>query len=456
MTHTITPSIHWREGLFLRPHHLQAFARHVEARAVAGDSAGHPGWIGLASLEVDAEALERDVFAIDRAWVVFPDGTLASVPESAHVEQRPFADFFTEDSLDVFLGVKAIAPNVPVVRDEGAGHSRYSVELRELYDENEYDSSQEVECRRVQARVFFGDEDRAGFECVQLARLVREGRPEVRSVLSSDFVPPVLSIGASPVLVRRLEESLGLLRDQSRDLAASLPNMQSLKSTERGADISGLVKLQAVNTARAPLEHIQRMPHVHPWFLFETLVRAVGSLAVFGEGRVVPELPGYDHDHPSEGFGDLFTLLDSLAVAQVSTPYDMLEFAADPMRDGAYECDLDEPWLREDCSFYLAVALPEEARKAQELVARAVKLVAAEDIERVLQGVTKGIQLDFERRPPISFPSRPDLHFFRIETEGNSRDAWMKVVNARKALLLSTLKAKYAEVTFQLFVELPG
>ena len=68
---------------------------------------------------------------------------------------------------------------------------------------------------------------------------------------------------------------------------------------------------------------------------------------------------------------------------------------------------------------------------------------------------TPGIALEPLRIPPTSFPKRAGLHFFRIETEGASRDLWVKVLEAKQAVILSALGA-IEEVGWGLYVELRG
>ena len=84
-----------------------------------------------------------------------------------------------------------------------------------------------------------------------------------------------------------------------------------------------------------------------------------------------------------------------------------------------------------------------------------LKLLPPDDVDRVLQGVLPGIELEHQRVAPVSFPSSDVLHFFKVSTEGASRDAWLRATQARGALILSALGA-LGDVRFHFFVELPG
>ncbi|MCC6785655.1 MAG: type VI secretion system baseplate subunit TssK [Planctomycetes bacterium] len=452
MTRGTEPSVLWREGMFLCPQHLQTHTRQMEARTHAGATLGRVGGYGIVSIEIDEESLERDVFRVIRAELLFEDGTLARIPDDATIEQREFAGAFSGPELDVHLGIPARQPGVAELGERGDSRARYHAEVRGVHDENQKDEPREIEVRILHARLFFGDEDRSGFESIPLARLVRRGRPVAVSALSDAFVPPVVVCGGSAVLVRRLRELADSVRAQSRDLAARIPNTTGLSSVEKGADIAGFVKLQAVNQCVASLEQIARLPELHPFEAWLTLVQAVGNLAIFGQERVVPSLPVYAHDELDRCFGELIACVQSLIPAEVTVPYDAVPFREDPLRQGFHLCEVPADWLSRNPLMFLGVELAKSAEESASLVDTGVKLLAESDLERVLQGVVPGVHLEHVRTPPLAFPKRPDLHFFRIDTEGTSRDPWLKIVEAGTAVILTALGGLGAR--FHLYVEL--
>ena len=83
-----------------------------------------------------------------------------------------------------------------------------------------------------------------------------------------------------------------------------------------------------------------------------------------------------------------------------------------------------------------------------------VKLMAPSEKERVMNGIVPGIWLVYERLAPLAFPKRDDLHYFRIETEGDSHDSWLLVEQERAALILNPMD-ELADARFELYVEKP-
>jgi type VI secretion system protein ImpJ len=448
------PEVLWREGQFLCPQHLQSFARWTEARIHAAEDVGSPGSFGVISAAIDEEALQRDVFRLTACLVRLRDGALVAVPAQAQVDQRDVGEHFTGSQLDVFLGVPARRPGVPELGLASDSRARFHAAVAEVFDENLKDEPRELEVRVLHARVFFGTEERSGFECVPLARLVRKGKPVAVSALSDTFIPPLLACGGSAVLMRRLKEIADGVRAQARDLASRIPNTTGLSSVEKGADIAGFVKLQAVNQCVAVMDQIARLPALHPFTAYLALVQAVGNLSIFGAERVVPNLPVYDHGDLDRCFGGVIAAVLALIPAEVTVPYDVQPFREDPMRQGFFHCEVPKDWLAAKPLYYLGVELGKAADEVGRLVETGVKLLAEGDLERVLQGVVPGVLLEPVRTPPLAFPKRADLHYFRVVSEGASREGWLKIETSGTAVLLTALGGLGAK--FHLYVELAG
>lgn len=455
MSEGIQPSVLWREGMFLCPQHLQALTREVAARTAEAESVGQPGAYGVVSLRIDEEALERDVFKIIGGELSFRDGQRARFGQNASIQPREFGEHFTGTELSVYVGIAAARENVPQVGSETDRAYRYDIDVRTTHDENLRDATKEIEFRRLRAHLFFGDEDRSGYETLPVAKLVRVGQPEPHSALSPSWIPPLVRVDGSRVLVELLDGLAQSVRAQALTLSALLPDTTRLASTQTGADLSGMVKLQAVNQSLPLLEQVARVGELHPWTAYAELLRIVGNLALFGPDRVAPELAAYDHARSFDCFQQAADTIRALLQAEVSVPYDKLAFQEDERQEGMLEVSVPKEWLDKDPVFYLAVEMNRPQEKAAELVDAGVKLLAPADLEHVLQGIVPGIGLSPVRIPPLSFPKRKNLHFFEIETEGASRDLWVHVLEARKAMVMSAL-GSIEQVSYGLYVELRG
>src|ERR1700742_2756035 len=72
--------VHWTEGLFLRPHHLQQSDRYLENALESRTRHVTPYPWGFAAIEIDRDLAHQGKFALRRAAGVLPDGGLFDFP----------------------------------------------------------------------------------------------------------------------------------------------------------------------------------------------------------------------------------------------------------------------------------------------------------------------------------------------------------------------------------------
>ena len=133
----------WSEGMFLRPHHLQAAQRWMETVLRTGLDAIRPYAWGFMTLEVAPEPLENFTLRLDSCAVRMKDGTWVRIPDNTEVGPLNFQERFEEagGQLDVHLGI----PQMQEVRansvslehpDQADGTPRYEPHAHMRRDEN--------------------------------------------------------------------------------------------------------------------------------------------------------------------------------------------------------------------------------------------------------------------------------------------------------------------------------
>ncbi|MCD6303461.1 MAG: type VI secretion system baseplate subunit TssK, partial [Planctomycetes bacterium] len=99
--------VHWYEGLFLQPHHLQCMQRGL-LEAIASER--RLAWAypyGVIEAKLSADALENLLVQFDSLLAVMPSGVVVDYPAAADIPalniKRPFES--ASGSFDVLLGV---------------------------------------------------------------------------------------------------------------------------------------------------------------------------------------------------------------------------------------------------------------------------------------------------------------------------------------------------------------
>src|SRR5437762_13504973 len=100
--------VHWHEGLFLQPHHLQAMQRQLLEQSIGERKLAFPFPYGLIDAKISADALENMLVRFDRLRVVMPSGLEANVPDNAELPALESKEAFASGS--GWFGVRLAVP----------------------------------------------------------------------------------------------------------------------------------------------------------------------------------------------------------------------------------------------------------------------------------------------------------------------------------------------------------
>ncbi len=183
------PAVNWHEGLFLQPHHFQAWDRHWSERVSTGEQWLNPFSYGILSIAINEAALSAGYLQIDSLRCKTPGGVLIDFGVGHQSDRRDLRPAFhgTSDQssqgsssargmegngsqrLDVFIGVPRLKlgnKNVdPVQHMNGA---RFRAHWLDLPDEVDAATVRPVELRQLNAKILLGTDDLAGYDVFKL------------------------------------------------------------------------------------------------------------------------------------------------------------------------------------------------------------------------------------------------------------------------------------------------
>lgn len=329
------PSVNWHEGLFLQPHHFQAWDRHWTERISAGEQWQNPFSYGISEIAINSAALATGYIQLDSLKARTPGGTLLELASGQQSERRDLrtavskpwtspaeASEQVRSTIDIFIGVPRLrlgGSNVTSDK-EGAG-SRFLSEAFEFPDETDGSSIQPVELRRINAQVLIEGDDLAGYDALPIAR-ARLSPDGSSFELDPNYVPPLVDCGAWPAFRAQILSPIGdLLLRASEQAGRALADAGKTLLANSPLQLQRLVLLQAVNPAAALLRVMTTSRGIHPMTAYLQLVQLAGTLDIFLPQRSVKETKAYDH----ENLGPLFLQLKQRIVTALaafdSQPY---------------------------------------------------------------------------------------------------------------------------------------
>lgn len=425
----ITREVHWHDGMFLRPHHYQALQRSLQTRMSRDQHWDHHYNWGLRTIDIDIDAISNYRFVVRRLDARWHDGTTISVPDDAELAVLDLKPIFAEKrDVVIYLAVASLHLGRPNVTTNGKLDTRFKIESQELEDENTGLNPRQVHLRRLNARLLIGDQDQTGYEVIPIARLTKSSLSDGTPVLDETYIPPLLAVDAWTPLERGILEGI---YDRIGKKLELLSNLAQTRGIGFGSSAAGdtliLEQLQVLNDVQAPLTVLINAEKRHPLTMFTELARIVGRLAIFGETRLCPPLPRYDHDDLGTCFYRMKQIIDGLLDLVVEPEFKERPFIGAGLR---MQVTLEPAWLESGWRMYIGVRSdlnPDECirmlTKAGELD---MKVGSSDRVDSIFRLGEAGLTFTHAPHPPRVLPASSGLIYFEISRDGRQAE-WRNV-----------------------------
>lgn len=415
----------WHEGMFLAPHHFQQWDQYYGQLLQERLRVVNPfGW-GLMAVRLDADDLANNIVRILALRGVLPDGMVISVAAGEEngslLEPRPIDRYFPPslDHLDVFVGIPAErtdGPNCLLDETGGRAPTRYVAVRASVADLNSGEK-REILLARANLRILFSGEDAAGFITLKVLELERASGGGL--VLRDKYLPPCLTIGASPWLMRLLRSLLELLSAKRKALVA-----QQLAASPGGMDQARCSRLHILNAHLPVVAHYIQTGHAHPEGLYLVLARLLGELSTVYPMLDPMEVPPYDHFNLYSVFREMDARIrQALKEEETRTESIPLTQRTEFIWEGAVADEL----LLQSGHLYLVVAGGVTDEQLPKFV-KQIRIAAPDEVESIVSGAVEGLGVTHVAAPPPTMAVKAGYRYFRLEEQG---PRWAAICRAR-------------------------
>lgn len=439
--------IFWQEGLFLQPQHFQWQDLYFHSEIEPLNRHLQPSFWGACRILVQQEALSNHVFNVLKGEFRFRDMTHVVYPGNAVLESRNFEKAWKDKGKPfyIYLGIRKLLSTGKNVSDPRNYESysmiptRYTAErnaenLVDLYESGE---AQSVERMCYVLKLLWEDEINSigDYEIIPIARL-ESRKGEI--ILSPDYIPPVLCISASEVLMQCIKTMNELVTSTSNRLETYKKD-RGVHTAEFGTkDMVFLLTLRTLNRFSPIFRHmLGNAVSVHPWAVYGVLSQLIGELSTFSSKinlvNILKDSPfyflDYDHEDLTGCYNRARYVLSKLMAEIAAEPEYIAQFTFDGSQ---FNLDLESRMLQGRRRYYLVVET--EAEKGQviyELETQA-KLSAPENLPLLVANSLRGLELTHIVNPPAELPRRTLGIYFSINHKGI---LWGKVIDEQKLSL---------------------
>lgn len=416
----------WDDGAFLLPQQFQQQARwdaHV-ADTVARMALAHP-W-GVLCAEFDEGALALSRLNATRLTVRFPDGTLTDTELADNLP--PVCDLSVAsglESVEVVLALPLLSANGGNLDDgsDSPRPRRWRSERVTVQELAGHERSELAVLRHSLTLRLSNQENSAWLTC-PVARLMRNAQGQ----WSQDrrFIPPLLSLAASPLLTGELNDLLHRLQARRKRLMDMRRESNERMADFAVADVSLFWLLNALNSAEPVLTELHQSPSRHPELLYRELARLAGSLLTFSLEHNADDIPLYVHEAPEQVFPPLFALLDKLLEASLPSRV----IAIDLTPDGEiWKGVLHDARLREGADFYLSVRSALPNHELQTRFPQLCKAGSFDAVSDVVNVALSGLVLKPLSHVPAAIPLRLENQYFALDLSSEAARAMLDAGN---------------------------
>lgn len=409
----------WGEGLFLKPQHFQRQDLYHEQRLATGLRTAHACLWGIASLALDRTALDSGLLRLAEVRAIMQDGEQIDAP---------YADAIPEaralDGMDIPSEGLPFHLALPLLRPEGANSTsagertatvrRYLADSESSADLYTNAVESELAVLRKQLRLLADFEPREQYISIPVVRVRRTATGGFES--DPDFLPPSLSIEASPWLSVLLRRTLDMLQAKCDALYGHHREPSRHVIEFRSGDVASFWLLHTASSGFAELSHYLHQPKLHPERLFQSMLRLAGQLLTFSKAYSLADLPAYRHHDPAPGFHALDRIIRELIDTVISARY--LGILLSETKSGIFAGHLDSGKLGAGARLYLAVGSDMPPAELVEVVPLRLKVGAPEDVDKLVLSSMPGIKLMAAPQVPAAIPVRPGSYYFSVEPYG--------------------------------------
>lgn len=450
--------IHWEQGQFLRPQHLQQFQKSLSDGGMWLRRSLQPFPYGVLEFECAAESLQNFEVRFQRLRAIMPSGLDVWLGRNADLAPKDVSRWFRTGtrSLKLYLAVPNWTDTSPMALAETASVSDwpplFGVYERQVKDENGATDPQPIRFRRIKARLLAEGEDDSNFEKIEILRLdsALVNKASVPKV-NPDFFPPMLDLASNGALMNDLEGLVHSARSTRDRLARTV---KQWKWSNGPQDlVHWVLRLRAtallVERIGPLLDAAREGGGIHPFMVFQELRSAVAEVLTLRLGEMPFVDVAYNHQDPLPSFNRLRSdLLDLLQAQEENRPMEI------PMLQGAmanrFFADLPESAIVEADTWHLGIEGPGMNDAAADFVARnpihfRLLTAAAVEANQNIPGFT--LRPDQERRAFYNQVAR-GARIYRIATEENP-GFWNEIKRTRRIGLVLSFLVGQPSAAFQ-------
>lgn len=445
--------LHWADGLFLQPHHLQNLQRSVFEYSRKNRTIYMPYPYGLIDFDIDVDALASFRVIVKRFSAVMPDGMEISMPGNVVLPPLDLSvtlkDHF--ENIMIYLAVP-LWSEFDANQSDGSlsGAKRlFSTVERFVRDENTGDNEIPVVTRRINARLITQFDDPADMQLLPVLKLkaVSDKGAEKELVIDDKYIPPFMVLTQDCVLTKMASDLLFRTARCRDKLLNDLTVAQFKSENFSGINAYNMMQLRVLNLYENRLSALLALKSLSPFELYLELRSFLAELRSLHPMNEITQTSSYEHLDYARQFSDLINDIYSLIITEGGAGYVRLEFK--PMQDGDYlYAELTTDNIVNANEYYLAVSSSAEERQIISSLEKGDTFKLINPTAKMMRA--RGIKLSEMRYPPRFLPALNNTLWFKLQV--SETPATWRDIQTEKGVLIDYAAGLFPDLKVSLFI----
>ena len=424
--------LHWNDGLFLQPHHFQYFQRQSFLFLRSGLRLSSPYPWGLIEFEIDDDSLAAGRVVVKRFSAIMEDGTPLSMPGNCLLSSLDLTEALNKNSNEITVCLalsywSEFEANLAKEGDPASRRRRYTIQEKQMRDENTGDNEITLITRRFNAWLCTDQEDNKDAQVMPVLKLNVLSRDKTARALSVNqkYFPPYIIISAENALFGIFQ---GLLADMRRCRDKALDVLTGINF--RNEDFSGYnaytaLRLKTLNVYEQRISSLLSAGKVRPYDVYLELTSLLSELMAYDPINSIPGIRPYDHRDSAPVFLEVIRDIRSFILKEGGADFICLDF--NPDEEGRYlYCPITPEEVFRTENAYLALKCGGERNAVVRTVEEGDTFKLTNPRSKQLR--VRGIRLGEIPYPPRFLPVLPDTLWFRLDLRGSSA-VWREITD---------------------------
>jgi type VI secretion system protein ImpJ len=433
--------IHWHEGLFLCPQHLQLFQREITKGFTETIRAIFDFPYGVINCKINNDRLmDENIVEFIELKALMPSGYYINLDCNSYIPPFSIENILIPErkTTVLYLGLPYWGRNKANLSSRNELKNNkiariYSVTEEEYSDENTGFSPKNLSVRNLNPRIFTEDESHVDCEVIPILR-IKKGEDQ-QEIIDNTFSPPCFKLSGSNDLRNIIKRTVISLSHHTKEYKEKHNKLYVIRNSIPQLQLP-VHKLRIISAYSAELNEIILKTNPPPFNIYLIFKKLLTELCSIIPAYALYEVEEYNHNTPYLCFAEIKNILEEVLKVQLfKRNTDRIIFKKD--KYDVYQAEITEKDINDKYDYFISIKTKINHDYLIKKVEEGFSFKCLPSALVNMQAVP-GVKLTFVPNPPDELFREYDEYYFKIKIL--ECDLWEKAKELKEISITERLK----------------